>query len=223
MRKSGSNPAEIKPDSPWWEASRLTAQPSQPSYNALKHHCTREYIRVQKSNSNNHQKNGVACTRNATTPFASQRLVEKVALNIVVLRTDDGETRRVWSSTGMRRQRETGDTRENPPGSGIVRHDSQRAKIRERPPPGMELSSPRWEASSLTTTPPLPLTDRVRNGDAVNTCAAENQRAIKLAVRAASLRFMRAGNGVGSRDAPQSTNDATPRRANAQLVGDHVS
>ncbi|KAJ8877771.1 hypothetical protein PR048_022227 [Dryococelus australis] len=43
---------------------------------------------------------------------------------------------------------ETGDPRENPPTSGVVRQDSKMRKSA-----GMEPGSPRWEESSLTTTP----------------------------------------------------------------------
>ncbi|KAJ8887566.1 hypothetical protein PR048_013782 [Dryococelus australis] len=52
-------------------------------------------------------------------------------------------------------RQETGDPRENPPTSGIVRHDSHLRKSRVNLP-GIEPSSPWWEASSLTGQPPLP-------------------------------------------------------------------
>ncbi|KAJ8894600.1 hypothetical protein PR048_007264 [Dryococelus australis] len=47
------------------------------------------------------------------------------ALNIEVFKADEGEVRRVWGITGMQRREKTGDPRENPPTSGIVRHDSR--------------------------------------------------------------------------------------------------
>ncbi|KAJ8883325.1 hypothetical protein PR048_015168 [Dryococelus australis] len=55
----------------------------------------------------------------------------------------------------LRRGRETGDHRENPPNSDIVGHES----TCENPgvtPPRIERGSPRWEASCLTATPPRP-------------------------------------------------------------------
>ncbi|KAJ8879976.1 hypothetical protein PR048_020597 [Dryococelus australis] len=45
---------------------------------------------------------------------------------------------------------ETGDRRENPPASGIVRHDSHTRK------PGSDPGSPRWEATPLRRVPPVP-------------------------------------------------------------------
>ncbi|KAJ8894527.1 hypothetical protein PR048_007184 [Dryococelus australis] len=50
---------------------------------------------------------------------------------------------------------ETGDPRENPPTSGIVRHDSHVRKSGVTLP-GIELGSPWWEASRLTAQPPWP-------------------------------------------------------------------
>ncbi|KAJ8874997.1 hypothetical protein PR048_022887 [Dryococelus australis] len=43
---------------------------------------------------------------------------------LAVLRADEGETSRVWSSPGMKWQDWTGDPRENPPTSCIFRYDS---------------------------------------------------------------------------------------------------
>ncbi|KAJ8881258.1 hypothetical protein PR048_017734 [Dryococelus australis] len=57
---------------------------------------------------------------------------------------------------------ETGHPRENPPTSGIVRHDSRMQKYRATPP-GLEPSSPWWEASSMTTMSPQPRVQR-KNG-----------------------------------------------------------
>ncbi|KAJ8873404.1 hypothetical protein PR048_024220 [Dryococelus australis] len=54
---------------------------------------------------------------------------------------------------------ETGDLRENPPISGIVRHDSNVRKSRATRL-GIELGSPWWEASSLTVQPSQPLRTR---------------------------------------------------------------
>ncbi|KAJ8896976.1 hypothetical protein PR048_002322 [Dryococelus australis] len=51
---------------------------------------------------------------------------------------------------------ETGDPREDPPTSGIVRHDSRTCENVGPALPGMEPGSPRWEAGSLTTIPPWP-------------------------------------------------------------------
>ncbi|KAJ8891733.1 hypothetical protein PR048_004268 [Dryococelus australis] len=48
-----------------------------------------------------------------------------------------------------------GDPQENPPTSGIVQHDSTCENMGAIPL-GIELGSPWWEASSLTTTPPRP-------------------------------------------------------------------
>ncbi|KAJ8867634.1 hypothetical protein PR048_031437 [Dryococelus australis] len=48
--------------------------------------------------------------------FTEQAVVIWAALNIEVLRADEGEARQVWSSTGMKR-------RENPHASGFVRHN----------------------------------------------------------------------------------------------------
>ncbi|KAJ8868835.1 hypothetical protein PR048_030376 [Dryococelus australis] len=50
------------------------------------------------------------------------------AFNIEVLRADDGEVRRVWSSAGMKRRGKREIPRENPPTSGIVRHYSHLLK-----------------------------------------------------------------------------------------------
>ncbi|KAJ8881411.1 hypothetical protein PR048_017892 [Dryococelus australis] len=53
----------------------------------------------------------------------------------------------------MAKAGETVDRRENPPTSGIVRHDSHMRKSRGDPP-GIGDGSPWWEANSLNTTPP---------------------------------------------------------------------
>ncbi|KAJ8888896.1 hypothetical protein PR048_008390 [Dryococelus australis] len=50
---------------------------------------------------------------------------------------------------------ETGDPRENPPTSGIVRHDSH-IRTSGVTPPGIEPYSPWWKAGIPTTTPPRP-------------------------------------------------------------------
>ncbi|KAJ8895261.1 hypothetical protein PR048_000586 [Dryococelus australis] len=47
-----------------------------------------------------------------------------VILNVEVLRADEGEARRVWSSAAMQGPAETEDPRETPLTSSIVRHDS---------------------------------------------------------------------------------------------------
>ncbi|KAJ8898154.1 hypothetical protein PR048_003514 [Dryococelus australis] len=71
--------------------------------------------------------------------------------------TDEGEWRRVWITVGLqgRGGREIPDkTRRPAPSSGTI-------PTCENPgvtPPGIKPGSPRWEASSLTTTPPQPLT-----------------------------------------------------------------
>ncbi|KAJ8881982.1 hypothetical protein PR048_018470 [Dryococelus australis] len=57
---------------------------------------------------------------------------------------------------------ETGDSRENPPTSGIVRHNSHMRKYGVTRP-GIEPGSPWWEASRLTAQPPWPLCTRRRN------------------------------------------------------------
>ncbi|KAJ8888408.1 hypothetical protein PR048_007898 [Dryococelus australis] len=60
----------------------------------------------------------------------------------------------VWSSAGMKRRVDTADNRENPPTSGIVRHDSHMNRS------GIEPGSHWWEASRLTAQPPRPPKDR---------------------------------------------------------------
>ncbi|KAJ8884002.1 hypothetical protein PR048_015858, partial [Dryococelus australis] len=67
------------------------------------------------------------------------------ALNIEVLRAEV-----IIEQHRNARARETGDPRENPSTSGIARHDSHVLKSGAAPP-GIEPSSPRWEAGSLTT------------------------------------------------------------------------
>ncbi|KAJ8898331.1 hypothetical protein PR048_003691 [Dryococelus australis] len=63
------------------------------------------------------------------------------------------------------RARDAIDPRENPPTSGIVRHDSRVRKSSPPPPrPGIESGSPRWEARSLTATPPRPPAFLFENG-----------------------------------------------------------
>ncbi|KAJ8870147.1 hypothetical protein PR048_029159 [Dryococelus australis] len=66
-------------------------------------------------------------------------------INIEVFRADEGEAKGVWNSIGMKGRGETGDLRENPPTSGIVRYDSRVRKIRGATPPRIEPGSPRWE------------------------------------------------------------------------------
>ncbi|KAJ8871330.1 hypothetical protein PR048_027647 [Dryococelus australis] len=75
---------------------------------------------------------------------------------------------------------ETGDPRENPPTSGIVRHDSHM----------IEPGSPRWEASRLTAEPPRP------NGRTCRRCSLRrNQTTMDLEERQAEA-FMARGCGV---------------------------
>ncbi|KAJ8871372.1 hypothetical protein PR048_027689 [Dryococelus australis] len=74
------------------------------------------------------------------------------------LRADEGEASSVWSSTGIQRRGQTGDLRENPSTSSIVRHDSHELKAGGATPLGIEPCSPWWDESSLTTTPPRPPT-----------------------------------------------------------------
>ncbi|KAJ8870898.1 hypothetical protein PR048_027199 [Dryococelus australis] len=66
-----------------------------------------------------------------------------------------GEVRRVRSSAEAKGRGEMGEPRENPPTSGIVRHDSHLRKSGVNRP-GIEPGSPVWEASSLTAQPPWP-------------------------------------------------------------------
>ncbi|KAJ8871876.1 hypothetical protein PR048_028216 [Dryococelus australis] len=54
-----------------------------------------------------------------------------------------------------------GDPGENPSTSGIIRHNSYMRKSGGHPP-GVELGSPRWEASSLTTMPSRPRLGGIR-------------------------------------------------------------
>ncbi|KAJ8870515.1 hypothetical protein PR048_029538 [Dryococelus australis] len=79
----------------------------------------------------------------------------RAALDSEVLRADEGEARSVWSSAGMKGLGETGDPRENPPTSGTI-HTCENPKATQ---PGIEPGSPRWEVSTLTTTPPRPQKD----------------------------------------------------------------
>ncbi|KAJ8875018.1 hypothetical protein PR048_022908 [Dryococelus australis] len=83
--------------------------------------------------------NGLLChlNDNKCDVYLSRRVSEEIwaALNIEDLRADERDR----------------DPRENPPTNGIVRHDSHMRKIR----PGTEPGSPWWEASRLTTQPPL--------------------------------------------------------------------
>ncbi|KAJ8882864.1 hypothetical protein PR048_014678 [Dryococelus australis] len=74
----------------------------------------------------------------------------KLSNAIPVLRADEGETRCIWSSTGMQERGKWGDRQENPPSSGIFRHDSHVQKSGSVTPPGIEPDSLWWEASSLT-------------------------------------------------------------------------
>ncbi|KAJ8884542.1 hypothetical protein PR048_016399 [Dryococelus australis] len=46
------------------------------------------------------------------------------SLKFQFFRSDVGELRLVWISAGLQGEEETGDPRETPPASGIVRHDS---------------------------------------------------------------------------------------------------
>ncbi|KAJ8877532.1 hypothetical protein PR048_021987 [Dryococelus australis] len=75
------------------------------------------------------------------------------ALNCAVLRADDEV--RYGATPECKRERETGDPRQNPTTSGIVRHDSHLRKSGVNWP-GIEHCSPWWEASSLTAQPLLP-------------------------------------------------------------------
>ncbi|KAJ8880234.1 hypothetical protein PR048_016700 [Dryococelus australis] len=52
----------------------------------------------------------------------------RAACNVDVLRADVGEARCVWSSAGMKGRGRMEDTRENPPISGVIRHDSSLRK-----------------------------------------------------------------------------------------------
>ncbi|KAJ8884326.1 hypothetical protein PR048_016183, partial [Dryococelus australis] len=58
---------------------------------------------------------------------------------------------------------ETGDPRENPPTSCIVRHDSHLRKSLSAPGVGIEPCSSWWEGSSLTAQPPWPHKPRARH------------------------------------------------------------
>ncbi|KAJ8896887.1 hypothetical protein PR048_002233 [Dryococelus australis] len=99
--------------------------------------------------SNNHLLFVVSCQEPSAT-YNARSVALRAATSVLGLQA--GRSEYVWSSTDMQ-ERETGDPRENPPTSGIVRHDS----TCENPgatAPGIELGSSRWEASSLTTKPP---------------------------------------------------------------------
>ncbi|KAJ8890466.1 hypothetical protein PR048_009975 [Dryococelus australis] len=73
------------------------------------------------------------------------------ALNIEVLRTNVDEVSMECHRNA--RAGEKGDFRENPPTSGIVRHNSHMGKSGATPP-GIEPDSPWWEVSTLATKPP---------------------------------------------------------------------
>ncbi|KAJ8877929.1 hypothetical protein PR048_022388 [Dryococelus australis] len=80
----------------------------------------------------------------------------RAALNSEVLRADGREVRGVWSSTGMKGRVK----REIPKKTRRSAASSVTFPICENPgatPPGNESGLPRWEASSLTTTPLRPL------------------------------------------------------------------
>ncbi|KAJ8880352.1 hypothetical protein PR048_016821 [Dryococelus australis] len=88
------------------------------------------------------------------------------ALNVEVSRTDEGETRRVWSSFSIQKAEETGDLGDK----GKARRpaaSSGTISTRENPganQSGIEPGSPRWDASSLTTTLPRPLIPGIVEG-----------------------------------------------------------
>ncbi|KAJ8866920.1 hypothetical protein PR048_032782 [Dryococelus australis] len=63
------------------------------------------------------------------------------------------DTTVVWSTTGMQGRGKREIAGKNPPTSGIVRHDSNVRKSGSDLP-RIKPSSPRWEAGSLSTTPP---------------------------------------------------------------------
>ncbi|KAJ8891478.1 hypothetical protein PR048_004006 [Dryococelus australis] len=78
--------------------------------------------------------------------------------NYDVLRADDGEGRgvRYGAAPGCKIGGGGESSLENPSPSDIVWHDSPTCESPGATPPGIETGSPRWEASSLTTTPPRP-------------------------------------------------------------------
>ncbi|KAJ8869051.1 hypothetical protein PR048_030604 [Dryococelus australis] len=155
-----------------------------PIMNAVKHRVVSDVVwtnRTMVSSNTDANRNGILAFFNLrvyrrfftmTTEMGTRQKLSSVpgnryftteiwpALNIEVLRADEGEARRVRSSVGMKGKGATGDPRENPPTSGIVRHDSPIRKFGSNAA-GIEPGSPRWEASSLTPTPlppPLPHT-----------------------------------------------------------------
>ncbi|KAJ8886773.1 hypothetical protein PR048_012985 [Dryococelus australis] len=69
--------------------------------------------------------------------------------------TDSGSNFIKAFTIEQRQAWQTGDSRVNPPTSCIVRHDYHVRKSGATPP-GIELGWPRWEASSMITTPPQP-------------------------------------------------------------------
>ncbi|KAJ8866599.1 hypothetical protein PR048_032459 [Dryococelus australis] len=69
------------------------------------------------------------------------------------------EVRGVWSSAEIRGRGDTRNPQENPPTSGIIRHDSlvRKSGGGGATSPGIEPGSPKWEASSPTPTAPRAL------------------------------------------------------------------
>ncbi|KAJ8877658.1 hypothetical protein PR048_022113 [Dryococelus australis] len=139
----------IEPVSPRWEASRLTAQPFLPRGSSVR---TRVPVAVWRLRS-------TVDLCSSSRWYCAGTICRKVSPSVRSLQSG-------WiadplaSEERMEQQRnamtgETGNPRENPPTSGIVRHYSHMRNSGSGPA-GNLAGSLRWEASSLTTEPPRP-------------------------------------------------------------------
>ncbi|KAJ8888763.1 hypothetical protein PR048_008255 [Dryococelus australis] len=92
------------------------------------------------------------------------------ALNNMVLRVDEGEVSRPWSSAGMQRRRRREILRENPLTSGIVLHDSNGRKLRSDPTGnlsryhlgGRRVAWPLHHRGPVSSNKEMPLEDQLR-------------------------------------------------------------
>ncbi|KAJ8898026.1 hypothetical protein PR048_003386 [Dryococelus australis] len=74
-----------------------------------------------------------------------------------VIKMSERDSEMGMEQCGNARAGETGNPRENPPTSGVVRQRFAQAEIQGATPSKIEPGSSRWEASSITTTPPRSL------------------------------------------------------------------
>ncbi|KAJ8874877.1 hypothetical protein PR048_022767 [Dryococelus australis] len=110
----------VEPSSPRWEASSLTPTPPRPPcINTLGGH-SHETVDLPCRSRLVRRRSGVWEAMGSNPGSGAVW----VALENEVLKADEGETRCNLNSAGMQRLDGTGDPRENPPTSGIVRRDS---------------------------------------------------------------------------------------------------